>query len=258
MIQTTLTQASNTHLRHGTETWSPEESPSDRVQVFAFGGTTDKFVNHLPGNCLFDDNTSTRPSLSLLVSSTGTYEYWVNAVHLIEDPQDASRVPLRSGRFHYVQHSPSQLYPTLSVFQPGLVDNSALDSLDIPPQLANLKNLEDGWADGIQLANQWSKGYGKAPDHSGLDWLAANFASRYATGLPLPYIYPTPEGGVSLEWSLGMHRVSLEIDLDTYQAEWHCLDLLTDEFKEWDLRLDISQSWEWLVSEIRRLGTPET
>ena len=130
------------------------------------------------------------------------------------------------------------------------------DSLDVSRRLADMKNLHDGWADGIQPANLWGEGYGRAPTAQGLDWLAGTFATRFAEDLPRPHIYPTPEGGVSMEWSIGPYRASLEIDLDAYQAEWHCLDLSTDDSYEQDLQLDMAQSWEWLASEVRRLGDP--
>ena len=106
----------------------------------------------------------------------------------------------------------------------------------------------------MQHARDWGNGYGKAPDHAGLDWLADAFNRHYPDDLPLPYLFPTPEGGVEAEWAIGPHRASLEIDLDTRQAEWHCLDLSTDISCEQDLQLGTPQSWEWLASEVRRLG----
>ena len=134
------------------------------------------------------------------------------------------------------------------------VKPAAGTAMDIGRQLAGLKGLKDGWADGVQPAAQWGEGYGKAPNHQALDWLAGQLAAHYAVGAPSPHIYPTPEGGVSLEWSLGPHRASLEINLETRQAEWHCLDLSTDVSEERELQLDLPQSWQWLESEVRRLG----
>ena len=42
------------------------------------------------------------------------------------------------------------------------------DSLGISRQLADLRNLKDGWADGMQPADQWGEGYGKARWHRAL------------------------------------------------------------------------------------------
>ena len=127
------------------------------------------------------------------------------------------------------------------------------NALDVSRRLGAMKNLNDGWADGIQPANLWGEGYGTAPSPRGLDWLKESLQNRYSVDLSPPHIFPTPEGGVSLEWSIGPHRASLEIDLETCQAEWHCLNLTTDDSFEYDLNLDVLKSWEWLTGEVRRL-----
>ena len=252
MIQTTLTQTTNTHFR--ADTCLLEDF--DYVQRHVIGRDTDKFVIQFPGNYRFDDNTSTRLSSFLLGLSSRTDEHWINAVCLLEDPHATLQVPSWSGHFYFAPQNPSQLYRTVRVFDPGLAADPALDPLDISLQLARLKSLKDGWADGIQPAAQWGEEYGRAPSSQALDWLAGQLAAHYAIDVPRPYIYPIPEGGVSLEWFLGPYRASLEIDFDTCQAEWHCLDLSTDVSYEQDLQLDIPQSWKWLASEVRRLGDP--
>jgi len=117
-----------------------------------------------------------------------------------------------------------------------------VSSPDFSSRLDEFRAIEDGWLDGGETA----------PSPHCIDWLSSNLKRYYSSDLPMPYIYPTPEGGVSLEWSLGPYRASLEIDLDTRQAEWHCLDLSTDDPCEQDLQLDIPQDWEWLASELRR------
>ena len=72
--------------------------------------------------------------------------------------------------------------------------------LDIAAQLEELRNLKDGWADGIQHPSDWGSGYGKAPRHDGLNWLWDRLEREYPDDLPLTCIYPTPEGGVQMEW----------------------------------------------------------
>ena len=135
-----------------------------------------------------------------------------------------------------------------------LLSRKSHDSLDMGRQLAGLRNLKDGWADGTQPADQWGKGYGKAPVGQGLDWLAERLEARYADDLPRPYIYPTPEGGVSLEWSLGQNEAGLEVDLLSHSAEWHCLNLRIGRSTEEDFDLDDAEDWERLASMIRQLG----
>ena len=127
--------------------------------------------------------------------------------------------------------------------------------MDIDRRLDELRELEDGWADGMQAASDWGNGYGKAPCAEGLDWLAAQFTAHYDEELPKPYLYPMPEGGVQAEWSIGLNAPSLEIDLETHVAEWHNLNFDTDYSYEKLLDLNTPDGWEWLANEVRSLGT---
>ena len=119
----------------------------------------------------------------------------------------------------------------------------ALGSLSVPDRLDELRDMKEGWLDGD----------GAAPSHAGLDWLASSFERYFPRDLPLPHIFPTPEGGVEAEWSIGRHSVIFEIDLDSRQGDWLRFDKLSDEEDSHLLDLDDSDKWEWLVSEIRRL-----
>ena len=121
---------------------------------------------------------------------------------------------------------------------------SLIGPLDIVAQLDDLRNLKVGWYDG----------YGKAPSHEGLDWLAKKFVSEYPDDLPLPYAYPTPEGGVQMEWSIGVYDISLEVDFAEQTGDWHNLNLhKVEEADTRTLRLADSGDWDWLSAEIRRL-----
>ena len=71
-----------------------------------------------------------------------------------------------------------------------------LDPNDVAARLDDLRGIKNGWLDGR----------GFAPSSQGLDWLARCFASYYPDALPPPYLYPTAEGGVQAEWSLGDSR----------------------------------------------------
>ena len=114
--------------------------------------------------------------------------------------------------------------------------------------------MQDGWADGMQSVENWGDGYGKAPDHAGLDWLADSFERHYPDDLPLPYTYPTPEGGVQMEWSLGPFEISLEINLDSHLAEWFWVEVHSDAEGEKTLNLNDANEWAWLANELQRLA----
>lgn len=120
---------------------------------------------------------------------------------------------------------------------------TALDPLDVPSRLNEFKDMEDGWLEGG----------GVAPDPFVLDRVAHRFTSYYPRGLPLPYAYPTPEGGVQFEWTIGPNSSSLEIDREGDSAEWHNLNFDTDESDIHTLRLDSPEGWNWLAGAISRL-----
>lgn len=121
---------------------------------------------------------------------------------------------------------------------------SILDPLDVSARLDELRGLRDGWLEGK----------GKAPGDEGLNWFAASFDRRFPDGLPLPRVYPTAEGGLQLEWTLGSKEISLEVDLATHRGEWHSLDLASDTEDSRTLNLDEAGDWAWLVTEIHRLS----
>jgi len=120
---------------------------------------------------------------------------------------------------------------------------SILPDNDIPTRLEELRKIKDGWLDGK----------GVEPSSDGLDWLAQCFESFYPEDGPLPYIFPTAEGGVQAEWSSGGHEISLEIDLESHSGEWHDLDMssLKDDFKV--LNLNESDTWLWISKYIQGL-----
>lgn len=118
---------------------------------------------------------------------------------------------------------------------------SLLDPLDVPARLDEFRAMTDGWLEG----------QGEVPDTIGLDWLAAAFERLFPDETPLPYVYPTPEGGVQMEWSSGADAMTLEIDLRSRQAEWLWFDRRSDAEHERRLNLDETEAWEWLVAEVR-------
>lgn len=120
--------------------------------------------------------------------------------------------------------------------------------LDIKRRLAEFRDLEDGWADGMQNVRDWGSGFGKAPSHNGLDWLAAQFERFYPDDAPRPRLYPTPEGGVQAEWSLG----DLEIDIDAHTAEWFDADVNDDSMEERVLNLDDAADWQLIADLLHR------
>ncbi len=121
---------------------------------------------------------------------------------------------------------------------------SILDPLDIGARIDEFKLLKAGWLDG----------QGIALHHEGLDWLSEAFDCSYPDDLSLPFLFPTPDGHVLAEWSLGPWSPSLEVDLAKKRGEWHALHLETDEEETKELDLTNTDDWQWLAQQLRRFG----
>jgi hypothetical protein len=120
---------------------------------------------------------------------------------------------------------------------------SVLDPLDVSSRLEELASLKDGWLEGKGLA----------PSREGLNWLSRTCESNLPEDLPFPYAYPTPEGGVQLEWELGDAEVSVDIDLTRHTAEWHALNLNTDKETSRSLSLNETADWQWILLQLGEL-----
>jgi len=117
------------------------------------------------------------------------------------------------------------------------------DPLNTTVRLEELARLEDGWLDGK----------GRAPAKNGLDWLANSFDTRFDASLPLPWLYPTAEGGVQAEWSLNDWEVSLEIDLETQQGIYQALNLKDNSCNESTLFLGKADGWNRLNEALKQI-----
>ena len=115
-----------------------------------------------------------------------------------------------------------------------------LDPLDISTRLSELSMLKDGWLDGKGLA----------PNKTGLDWLSKSFDENFRADLPLPHIYPTPEGGVQAEWTIGTWEVSLEVDLGGKSADFQSVNIKTSKVDETTFDLSNAESWTALNAKI--------
>ena len=124
------------------------------------------------------------------------------------------------------------------------VDHVAeLDPLDIAARIDELKLLTDGWLDGR----------GWALDSGGLDWIQELLETHLPDDLPLPYLYPTPEGGIQAEWSIGGTEVSLEFDLAQHTGEWHGYDPTTGAELVEVLNFNEPEAIGWVVQRLEEL-----
>lgn len=107
-----------------------------------------------------------------------------------------------------------------------------------------LYSLKDGWLDGE----------GKAPDHQGLEWLGKCLDYAIPEDLPIGVVFPTPEGGVSIEWENKRFYITLEVYLPDKIGIWDELDR-EGEHRSRTIDLTLPFEWEWIANSLRhRLG----
>lgn len=121
---------------------------------------------------------------------------------------------------------------------------SPLDPLDVTLRLEELATLRDGWLDGKGLA----------PSPEKLQQLASLFEANFDADLTLPHLYPTPEGGIQAEWSLGDWEASLEIDLNTQAGEYQALNLANRQTHEHNFALSTIAGWKSLNEALKNIG----
>lgn len=120
---------------------------------------------------------------------------------------------------------------------------SLLDPNDVAARLDEFRGLGPGWLDGK----------GVPPSSEGLNWLSRSFEANYPDHLPLPYLYPTAEGGVRVEWPFRAYDISMDVSLDSRRAEWHSLELDTDLEEHKELELDRMEDWRWVAGRLQEL-----
>jgi hypothetical protein len=109
-----------------------------------------------------------------------------------------------------------------------------LDPLDVVLRLDELSRLQDGWLDGD----------GTAPSPTLLDHLKTAFEGNFDPELPLPYLYPTIEGGIQAEWTLNGWDVSLEVDSEGANGDFRATRM--HDKSEQSISLSLSQESGWM------------
>jgi len=117
-----------------------------------------------------------------------------------------------------------------------------LDPLDVSLRITELSELKEGWYN-----NQ-----GQAPDAASLLKFEQLFKDNFGSNLPLPTIFPTLEGNIQLEWTIGSKEVSLEINLSTFISELVSVDTDNQNVEEIYFDLNTSEKWNNLNTHLNR------
>ena len=119
---------------------------------------------------------------------------------------------------------------------------TALVLEQIDRRLAELAKLNDGWFDGK----------GKAFSASRLQQLGTLFRDNYTLEI-VPYLYPTPDNTIQAEWDIREWRVSLEIDMETFNGEYYSLNMRTDAEHSHEFTLEHPEQWQMLCEALKAL-----
>lgn len=118
----------------------------------------------------------------------------------------------------------------------------SLDPQDIGYRVEELSQLADGWLDGE----------GVAPKLEGLSWFQQTWQTCIDVDVRLPFLYPTPTGGLSAEWDGTAARASLDVDLEKKTGQWISRSESDVTVAE-ELNLANEDAWRRLGSLIRLL-----
>ncbi|WP_043604220.1 hypothetical protein [Candidatus Protofrankia datiscae] len=79
--------------------------------------------------------------------------------------------------------------------------NSETKIAETLQRLAEIERLEPGWTDGE----------GERVSHGAISVTRDLLRESGRYGIPVPHLYPTPDGGISVEWSIDRWELSIEI-----------------------------------------------
>ncbi len=122
-----------------------------------------------------------------------------------------------------------------------------LDPLDVVLRLDELSKLQEGWLNGE----------GVPPSPALLDTLKKAFEDSFDSDLPLPYLYPTEEGGIQAEWTLNGWEISLEFEPEGQKAEYEAINLKDASSQSFELNPADQSGWQRLNEELKSIGRPE-
>lgn len=119
--------------------------------------------------------------------------------------------------------------------------NSIKEATPIPPP-----NVIDRLEKFRELKENWLDGQGKAFTNEFINWAQKSISSNLDFDvIPAPKIYPTPEGGIQLEWASDDYDASLTIESETKAGEFHLTNLKKKEII--DIKLDFNYGDKWNI-----------
>lgn len=116
-----------------------------------------------------------------------------------------------------------------------------VENLDISLRIYQLLKLEKGWL----------YGEGFAYDKNQLETFGNKFDQHYDNNLPLPALFPNPNGNIQLEWQNNSKNLVIEINLSSLDANFNYFD----DDKDWEelKNLNSIESWEFVNQTVSKM-----
>jgi hypothetical protein len=92
------------------------------------------------------------------------------------------------------------------------------------------QSFEDRLDEIAQTPSGWYSEGNPAPNSNAIAKMR-NFVKLVTdeASVPVPYIYPLPNGGITAEWTIGDWQVSANVDVSNFAIELHALNVDTDQ-----------------------------
>lgn len=119
--------------------------------------------------------------------------------------------------------------------------------VEVDHRLKSLALIEKGWLDGE----------GEALDADDIEKLRAIMQVQYRRNWPFPYLYPTPEGGISMEWETGGYLCGMTIDLQAQMGDFHACSRDMKEIEDSSICcfLDLNEKESWnMLDRLLKIG----
>lgn len=122
-----------------------------------------------------------------------------------------------------------------------------LDPLDVVLRLDELAKLKNGWLEGD----------GRAPSHALIELLKSGFENRFDPGLPLPYLFPSEDGGIQAEWTLNGWEIFLEIESEVLRGEYRATSAKDGATQSLGLNLAEPDGWKQLNEALKAIDNQQ-
>ena len=112
------------------------------------------------------------------------------------------------------------------------------------------------WRGSLRRRRGWLDGENGIPvDKELARWFAQKFSQFFPAERPNPYLSPSPDGGLTVEWQTDNRAISFSIPSDTHLVDIFFVNISSDEEKIIEsVNLDTEQGWQDIIALLDKDG----